>query len=157
MDTTDPAEETVHLATRRLLNDELRHRLDVQRSSGERVETKATVVLSLAITAIPWVVGADLHSGWLVPTLVAFIGTVGCSLMVLRIRQSWELDPESYVDELWTIDDGTAQTSLAERRLAAFTRNRTELHRRIRWWYRSIAGLIAGAAMAGLHLWVGES
>ena len=143
------------IRTRRLLNDELRHRLDVQRSSGERIETKGTVILGLATTIAPLVANAGARSGWLVPALSAFLATIGCSLMVVRIRHSWELDPTSYVEELKDVDERTALTTLTTERVAAYRRNRAELRRRIHWWRAAAACLMVGTALSAAHLWSG--
>ena len=147
--------EDDRIATRRLLNDELRHRLDVQRSSGERVETKATVILGLASTGVPLVLNAGASNWWLLPALAAFAAAIVCSLVVIRIRQSWELDPGAYVDAMWDVDVAEAQSRLARQRQAAFERNRTELHARIGWWWASVACLLAAGALSALHLWSG--
>jgi hypothetical protein len=147
--------EDDRIATRRLLNDELRHRLDVQRSSGERVETKATVILGLATTGVPLLLNAGLRSWWLLPAAGAFALAIACSVVVVRIRQSWELDPGSYVDLMWDVDEGTAQSRLVEQRRAAFERNRAELRARIRWWWASVASLVVAAVLTGIHLWAG--
>ena len=143
--------------TRRILNEELRHRLDIQRSAAERVETKAAILLGFAATAMQFVVGRDEASPLETATVIAWCATIIACLAVVTVRPSGELDPEDFVNDLWSADAPFAHTKLVRTRLYEFERNRRRLTIRTRAWLLSSRCLAAAGILSALHLSYGSA
>ena len=141
-----------HPETWELLNEELRHRLDVQRSSAERLETKAALVLGAALTAIQFVAREAVRSGWLSWAVAAYVGAMACAVLVVVPRRFEELKPRSLIVGLWLYERGRSTAELANNRLVAFETNVRRQGRRM-WLVRaSIVLLVVGAILSAEHL-----
>ncbi len=155
----DPPEDgpdETHEPTWLLLNDELRHRHDSQRSAFDKLESRAAIVLGAATGALLFVAKEDVTSWWLVPALAAFAGSIACSLITVLPSRFEELGARSLVIGLWLRSRGNAAAELANARLAAILENVTRQARMVRFVRASVALLLAGALFSAIHLTQGD-
>lgn len=138
--------------TRALLDDELRQRLDVQRTAAERVETKANIVLGFSIAAGQFVLRSEASSAWLAPSVAAFALSIAASLYVLTVRRHEEINPTTLVPDLWNATTAEAHQALIEARLWALEENRGRLRWRRRGWWVSFWSLTLAGILAAAHL-----
>jgi hypothetical protein len=122
-----------------LLNDELRHRHDSQRSSFDKLESRAAIVLGAATGALLFVAKEDVNSPWLVPALAAFAGSIACSLIAVLPSRFEELGARALVVGLWLRSRGNAAAELANARLAAIEENVARQARMVRFARASVA------------------
>jgi hypothetical protein len=135
-----------------LLNDELRHRLDVQRSSAERIETKAAVVIGAALTAVQFVVREPVRSYWLPPTVGAYVAAMIFGLLTVMPRVFDETGPKAMLTGLWLYPRGRAAAELANNRLLAYEGNLKRHRWRLFWLRLSLLAVVVGAIMSVIHL-----
>ena len=143
--------------TRRILNEEMRHRLEIQRSAAERVEAKAAIVLGFAATAMQFVISRNQSSDFETVSIAAWALAIAASLVVISVRASGELDPRSFVEDLWNADAPFAHSKLTRTRLHEFEHNGGRLTIRVIAW--QVAGLFVAVAgiLSALHLMNGEA
>ncbi|MFP5316676.1 MAG: hypothetical protein ACLGI2_00065 [Acidimicrobiia bacterium] len=154
-DTGRPIEQN---ETWQLLNDELRLRLDVQRTAFNRIEGRAALILGAVFAAIQFVAGKDLSSPWLSWALGAYGVAMATSLCVAALpRRFEEVKPRSIVVGLWLYPKGRAAAELANNRLKAFEQNVKRQGLMILIVRVSVAFAIAGAILSVLHLTRGDS
>jgi hypothetical protein len=135
-----------------LLNDELRHRHDSQRSSFEKLEGRAAIVLGAATGALLFVAKEDVSGPWLTPALAAFAGSIACSLVAVLPSRFKELRARSLVVGLWLRSPGNAAAEIANARLAAIEENVVRQARMVRFARASVALVLAGVILSTLHL-----
>ncbi|MEY2446654.1 MAG: hypothetical protein QOH79_130 [Acidimicrobiaceae bacterium] len=143
-------------ATWELLNDEMRHRLDVQRAAGERIDAKAAIVLGAAIAAVQFVAKEPVRSYWLPASVSAYAVAIVLALVALRPRAFDEVGGHAMLVGLWAYPRGRAAAELANNRVWALTKNAERQTGRIRWLWASIAVLLLAAMMSVVHLTQGE-
>ena len=95
-----------------LLNDELRHRLDVQRAAFERLEARAAIVLGVAFAAIQYIAEKPVRSAFLPWAIGAYVAAMLCSLIAMWPRRFEELKPRSLLTGLWLWPRGLAAAEL---------------------------------------------
>jgi hypothetical protein len=146
------------IETLRLLDEETKYRLSLQREATNRVETKTIVLVGFAATAAQ-VVAANRSSAdrpWMVAALcgyaVAFIAGVWAS----RVRAYWDAPKvdalaEKYGD-VWVEQ---ALAALIGTRVVAVGKNGQSHRRRVRLWWLCLAGLTAGLVLSTIALWRG--
>ena len=139
-----------------LLNDELRHRHDSQRSSFDKLEGRAALVLGAATGALLFVAKEDVTSPWLVPAVVAFAGSIACSLIAVLPSRFEELGARALVVGLWLRSRGNAAAELANARLVAIEENVVRQARMVRFARGSVALILAGAILSTIHLTQGD-
>jgi hypothetical protein len=139
-----------------LINDELRHRHDSQRSSFDKLEGRAAIVLGAATGALLFVAKEDVASAWLVPAMATFAGSIACSLIAVLPNRFEELGARPLVVGLWLRSRGNAAAELANARLAAIEENVVRQGRMVRFARASVVLILAGAIFSTIHLTQGD-
>ncbi|MBK5222032.1 MAG: hypothetical protein JJE52_03975 [Acidimicrobiia bacterium] len=141
----------------RLVNDETRYRLDVQRSSIDQVATKASFVAGVAVTLLTFLAAANGETLWKWLALLAFALTAACSLNALRLRKWREVpEPRPTADHAWQHSEEEVLVELLNSRISAFAINETRRAMVHRWWWLSVASLAAGTTLGLAHLVTNE-
>jgi hypothetical protein len=153
MDMSSSAANDEQPETWELINDELRHRLDVQRSAFDRLETRAAFVFAAAFAALQFVARADVESDWLPAAIATYAVSMLCAGAIAAIpRRHDEMSPAAIVKGLWWHTRGRAAAELANNRRVAFEKNVS----RQKWLTLALCvsvGLLAlGAILSGVHL-----
>jgi len=158
MSDQQPAPETAepNAATWILLNDELRHRHDAQRTAFAKLEGRAAILLGAATGALLFVAKENVTSEWLVPALLTFAGSIVCSLVAVLPSRFEELQARSLVVGLWLRSQGNAAAELANNRLVAIEQNVQRQARVVKLVRCSVALSLFGAALSTIHLTHGD-
>lgn len=138
------------------LNEELRYRHDVQRSSFQKLEGRAAIVLSAATAAVLFVAKEDVSSGWLPPALLTFAGSIVFALIAVVPSQFDELAAREVVTGLWLRSRGNAAAELTNNRLLRLEANmprQAKMTRRVRI---AVALVLVGAILSTIHLTTGD-
>jgi hypothetical protein len=143
-------------ATWILLNDELRYRHDTQRAAFAKLEGRAAILLGAATGALLFVAKADVTSGWLVPAVATFAGSIACALVAVLPSRFEELQARSLVVGLWLRSRGNAAAELANNRLVAIEENVKRQARFVLYVRCSVALILLGAALSTVHLTQGD-
>lgn len=151
-----PGVDQPNEATWVLLNEELRHRHDAQRTAFAKIEGRAAILLGASTGALLFVAKEDVTSGWLIPALAAFAGSIGCALVAVLPSRFEELQARSLIVGLWLRSRGNAAAELANNRLAAIEQNVTRQARLVTFVRCSVALALAGAALSTIHLTQGD-
>jgi hypothetical protein len=157
LDPADDADDGEQSETWELLNDELRHRIDVQRSAFDKIEARAGIVAAVAFAALQFVAGERVDSDWLPPALGAYGAAMVCAgAIALLPRRFDEPKPMTMLVGLWMYPRGRASAELANNRRVAFEKNLPRQALRV-WVLRvSVAFLVAGAILSTVHLTQGD-
>lgn len=139
-----------------LINDEARHLLSAQRSAGERVETKAALVMAAALTAAQFVAKEPLSSYWLPFAVVGYATAFGIGMLCIRPRAFEELGLKRVMLGVWWWPRGRAAAEMANSRNEAIRVNALRHRRRVSFFWWSLAALAIGAMMSIGHLTRGE-
>jgi hypothetical protein len=151
---TQPGEQP---DTWELLNDELRHRIDIQRSAFERLEARAGIVAAVAFGALQFVAREPVESGWLPAAVVAYVLAMVCaSALAVLPRRFHEPKPASILVGLWLYPRGRAAAELANNRKVAFEKNVGRQARAVLLLRVSVGLLALGAILSTVHLTQGE-
>jgi len=109
-----PGVDQPNEATWVLPNEELRHRHDAQRTAFAKIEGRAAILLGASTSALLFVAKEGVTSGWLIPALAAFAGSIGCALVVAVLPSRFEeLQARSLIVGLWMRSRGNAAASPA--------------------------------------------
>lgn len=139
-------------ATWEMLSEEGRYLLDSQRAAGERIETKAAVVIGAALTAAQFVATRELHSYWLPLALAAYLVAIGAGLVCVRPRTFDNIGLEQLLKGLWWYPKGRAAAEIVNNRNLAVKANARRHQSRVTWFWLSLTTLALGAIMSVGHL-----
>ena len=137
--------------TAKLLNDEISKRLEVQRQSGNAIDTKAGVVAAAALAGTQLI--AD-QKGLYVPAMIGaltlLVTTVGLAYGALRLRRFTEVpQPTAFYDDYNEEPATKALFDLAVTKAEAFETNH-ELYERKAELQEASLWTLAGAALFGM-------
>ncbi len=135
-----------------LLNEELRHRLDVQRAAAQRLETKATVIIGAALAGVQFIAKEPFRSYWLPLAVGSYLAAIGAGLLAVLPQVFHETGPRPMLIGLWLYPRGRAAAELANNRLAAYEMNVKRHGRRVAAVRVSVVALVLAAILSVAHL-----
>jgi hypothetical protein len=139
-----------------LLNEEMRHRIDVQRTSVEKITGKAVIVLGLSVGAAQFMANTDAEQFTRGAAFLAYAVAAVAGLLVVAPAPFSELKPRSMLVGLWRYPEERAAAELANSRLKIFEAN---VHRQGKMVLRlrvAMIALVVGAALSVVALGVGR-
>jgi len=146
-------------ATRRLINDEITKRLEVQRQAGKDIDTKAAVVAAACLTGAQFLAGRSRMNGSLVFLSLVTLAVAGLhAYRCLRVREFDEVpEPQPFNRYYRDEDIVVVLTVLAATKAKAFETNRAIYRakagnvRKSFIWLAAAAALAAAAQFVGTH------
>lgn len=139
-----------------LLSEEGRYLLDSQRAAGERIETKAGLVIGAALASAQFVAAQQVESRWLPIALVSYAASIAAGLWCVRPRTFDNIGLEQLLTGLWRYPKGRAAAEIVNNRNVAIKANARRHQARVTWFWLSLVGLGFGAIMSAGHLSLGD-
>lgn len=129
-----PVEEEHSVATLTLIHTEVQRRLQDQRDSSSKIDTKAAVMIPLIALTAP--LGVWEHwSWWILPGRCLILGALFLLLLTLRVRARWAVPvPRELATNYSYASEENLLWSLVCTKVEAFEMNASAVSEKARYW-----------------------